>query len=90
VAFEIQAHRGNDPLTIRRMLAASPSSLELDVGLADGRLVVAHDVDHGDASGMSFDRALELAGPTRLVVEAKCFPRETRRRRLSSQPCGRI
>ena len=59
------------------MLAASPSSLELDVGLADGRLVVAHDVDHGDASGMRFDRALELAGDTRVVVEAKCFPLET-------------
>jgi hypothetical protein len=77
VAFEIQAHRGNDPLTIRRMLAAGPSSLELDVGLENGRLVVAHDVDHGDASGMRFARALELAGDTQLVVEAKCFPSVT-------------
>jgi glycerophosphoryl diester phosphodiesterase len=77
VAFEIQAHRGNDPLTMRRMLAAGPSSIELDVGLADGRLVVAHDVDHGDASGLAFERALELAGGTTVVVEAKCFPRVT-------------
>ena len=59
--FEIQAHRGNDPLTIRRLLAAAPSSLELDVGLADGRLVVAHDVDHGDASGLGI-RARARAG----------------------------
>lgn len=77
MAFEIQAHRGNDQLTIRRLLAASPTSLELDVGLADGRLIVAHDVDHGDASGLGFDRALELAGETTVVVEAKCFPPET-------------
>jgi glycerophosphoryl diester phosphodiesterase len=74
VAFEIQAHRGNDPLTIRRMLAAGPSSIELDIGLADDELVVAHDVDHRDASGMSFERALELAGDTTVVIEAKCFP----------------
>ena len=74
VAFEIQAHRGNDPLTIRRLLAAAPSSLELDVGLADGRLVVAHDVDHGDASGLGFEQALELAAATPVMVEAKCFP----------------
>lgn len=77
MAFEIQAHRGNDLLTVRRMLAAAPSSLELDVGLSDGRLVVAHDADHGDASGMSFDRVLELARGTELVVEAKCFPPAT-------------
>jgi len=77
VAFEIQAHRGNDRLTLRRLLAGSPSSLELDVGLADGRLVVAHDVDHGDASGLAFEQALRLAGGTQLVVEAKCFPPAT-------------
>ena len=77
MAFEIQAHRGNDPLTIRRMLAASPLALELDIGLSDGRIVVAHDIDHGDASGMPFDRALELAGNTQLVVETKCFPPAT-------------
>jgi glycerophosphoryl diester phosphodiesterase family protein len=77
VGFEIQAHRGNDPLTIRRLLAASPSSLELDLGLADGRLVVAHDLDHGDASGLSFERALELAGDTPVMIDAKCFPPAT-------------
>jgi hypothetical protein len=77
VAFEIQAHRGNDVLTMRRLLAAAPSSIELDVGLAAGELVVAHDVDHGDASGLRFDRALELAGGTTVVVEAKCFPPAT-------------
>ena len=77
MVFEIQAHRGNDPVTIRRLLAASPSSLELDIGLAGGEIVVAHDLDHGDASGMLFDRALELAGTARVVVDAKCFPPET-------------
>jgi Glycerophosphoryl diester phosphodiesterase family len=77
VAFEIQAHRGNDSLTLRRLLACSPSSLELDVGLADGRLIVAHDVDHGDASGLAFDHALRLAKGTQLVVDAKCFPPAT-------------
>ena len=77
MAFEIQAHRGNDPVTIRRLLAASPSSLELDIGLAGGEIVVAHDLDHGDASGMSFDRALGLAGAAAVVVDAKCFPPET-------------
>lgn len=74
MAFEIQAHRGNDPLTIRRLLAAAPSSIEIDVGLAASGIVVAHDVDHGDASGLGFERALELAGRTPLVIEAKCFP----------------
>ena len=77
VAFEIQAHRGNDSLTLRRLLAGSPTSLELDVGLADGRLVVAHDVDHGDASGLAFEHALRLTNGTQPVVEAKCFPPET-------------
>ena len=74
MAFEIQAHRGNDPLTIRRLLAAAPSSIEIDVGLAAGGLVVAHDVDHGDASGLGFERALELASQTHVMIEAKCFP----------------
>jgi hypothetical protein len=74
VAFEIQAHRGNDPLTIRRLLAAAPSSMEIDVGLSASGLVVAHDVDHRDASGLGFERALELAGRTSLMIEAKCFP----------------
>jgi glycerophosphoryl diester phosphodiesterase len=77
VEFEIQAHRVNDRLTLRRMLSAAPSSIEIDVGVADGELVVAHDVDHADASGLRFERALELAGETAVVVEAKCFPRAT-------------
>lgn len=74
VDFEIQAHRANDALTLRRLLATEPSSVELDVGVADGEIVVAHDVDHSDASGLSFDRALDLAGESTVVVEAKCFP----------------
>lgn len=75
--FEIQAHRANDAMTLRRMLAAAPSSLELDVGVAHGQVVVAHDVDHADASGLSFDRALGFARETPVVVEAKCFPPAT-------------
>jgi hypothetical protein len=75
--FEIQAHRANDAVTLRRMLSTEPTSLELDVGVAGGELVVAHDVDHGDASGFSLERALELAGKTTVVVEAKCFPPTT-------------
>ncbi len=74
MAVEIQAHRANDPLALRRLLAAAPTSVELDVGLAADSLVVAHDVDHGDASGLGFERALDLAGETTVVVEAKCFP----------------
>jgi glycerophosphoryl diester phosphodiesterase len=77
VRLEIQAHRGNDRLTLRRLLAAGPSSIEVDVGLAEGRLVVAHDADLGDASGLSLDRVLDAAGATRVVVEAKCFPPAT-------------
>lgn len=72
--FEIQAHRGNDQLALRRLLAASPSSVEIDVGLAGDALVVAHDTDHGDASGITVERVLEVVGDVTLVVEAKCFP----------------
>lgn len=76
--FEIQAHRGNDQLTLRRLLAAHPSSVELDVGVtASGALVVAHDTDHGDDAGLTLDRALAAAGQTTIVVEAKCFPGAT-------------
>jgi glycerophosphoryl diester phosphodiesterase len=77
VEFEIQAHRVNDVVTLRRMLDTRPTSLELDIGIADGELVVAHDVDHSDASGLAFERVLDLAGDTRVVVEAKCFPHLT-------------
>lgn len=78
MSFEIQAHRGNDQLTLRRLLAAAPSSVELDVGLAGGEIVVAHDVDLADASGLQLEEALEAAASTTIVVEAKCFPPATR------------
>src|SRR5215208_736423 len=43
--FEIQAHRGTSAEAIRALLAAAPSSLEIDVGvLADGAVVVSHEV----------------------------------------------
>jgi glycerophosphoryl diester phosphodiesterase len=74
VTFEIQAHRGNDQLTLRRLLRSSPSSVEIDVGVAGGELVVAHDTDHGDATGLRLEQALAAAGSTPLVVEAKCVP----------------
>lgn len=75
--LEIQAHRGNDRLTLRRLLAASPSSVELDVGVSNGEVVVAHDVDLADASGLTVERALAAAGKTRIVLEAKCLPPTT-------------
>jgi glycerophosphoryl diester phosphodiesterase len=77
VSVEVQAHRANDRETLRRHLAAAPDSVELDVGLRDGALVVAHDYDLGDASALTLDEALDLAGGTPLVVEAKCSPPET-------------
>jgi glycerophosphoryl diester phosphodiesterase len=77
VRFEIQAHRANDELTMRRLLAAAPSSIELDVGLAAGELVVAHDTDLGDRSGLRLEQARVAAGETPVVVEAKCFPPAT-------------
>jgi glycerophosphoryl diester phosphodiesterase len=77
VEFEVQAHRGNDQLTLRRLVATAPSSVELDLGVSDGRLVVAHDLDLGDATGLSLERALELAGDTPVVVDVKCFPPAT-------------
>ena len=77
MAFEIQAHRGNDELTLSRLLAAAPSSIELDVGLANGELVVAHDTDLGDATGLELAAVLAASRGTRVVVEAKCFPPAT-------------
>jgi glycerophosphoryl diester phosphodiesterase len=77
VDFEIQAHRGNDQLALRRLLAASPSSLEVDVGLGADGLVVAHDVDLADASGLRLERVLRAAKDVTVVVEAKCFPPAT-------------
>ncbi len=77
MSFEIQAHRGNDQLTLRRLLAGAPSSVEIDVGVAAGEVVIAHDVDFGDASGLLLDAALATPGDTMVVVEAKCFPPST-------------
>jgi glycerophosphoryl diester phosphodiesterase len=75
--IEVQGHRSNDEETLLRHLGARADSVELDVGLREGALVVAHDADFADASGLTLDRALELAGSTELVVEAKCYPPET-------------
>jgi glycerophosphoryl diester phosphodiesterase len=75
--IEVQGHKANDEATLERHLAAGADSIELDVGLRGGELVVAHDPDFADASGLTLDRALELAGSTPLVVEAKCYPPET-------------
>jgi glycerophosphoryl diester phosphodiesterase len=71
MTFEIQAHRANDEATLRRYLEAEPTSIELDVVLGPGGLVVAHELDLSDASGLTLVLALELAGETPLVVEAK-------------------
>jgi glycerophosphoryl diester phosphodiesterase len=77
VSFEIQAHRGNDRLALRRLLAAAPTSLELDMGLDAGEIVIAHDVDLADGSGLRLDDALAAAGDVSVMVEAKCFPSVT-------------
>jgi len=43
--LEIQAHRGNSEPALRSLLAASPTSVEIDVGVtADGAVVVSHEV----------------------------------------------
>jgi glycerophosphoryl diester phosphodiesterase len=75
--FEIQAHRGNDALVLQRLLAARPSSVEADIGLSPAGLVVAHETDLSDASGLTVEELLAAAGDTTVVLEAKCFPRET-------------
>ena len=77
MSFEIQAHRANDELTLRRLLATAPTSVEIDVGVAADGLVVAHDTDFADATGLRLEEALAAAGRTAVVVEAKCFPAET-------------
>jgi glycerophosphoryl diester phosphodiesterase len=77
VSFEIQAHRANDQLTLRRLLRTAPSSVEIDVGVSAGELVVAHDTDFGDASGLRLEEALAVVGEPTVVVEAKCFSAET-------------
>ena len=75
--FEVQAHRGNDELTLRRLLQTAPSSVEIDIGLIAGEIVIAHDTDLADASGFGIDSALLAAGGTTVVIEAKCFPPTT-------------
>jgi Glycerophosphoryl diester phosphodiesterase family len=77
VSFEIQGHRANDALVLRRLLAAGPSSVEADVGLSPAGLVVAHETDLSDASGLTVERLLAAADDTPVVLEAKCFPGET-------------
>ena len=77
MSFEVQAHRGNDALVLRRLLAASPSSVEADVGLSPRGLVVAHETDLSDASGLTIEELLAAAGDTPVVLEAKCFPGAT-------------
>lgn len=52
--LEIQAPRGNDRLTLRRVLVAAPTSVRIDLELA----------------GLTIDRALELAGDVRVVLAA--------------------
>jgi len=43
--LEIQAHRGNSEPALRSLLAASPTSVEIDVGVtADGAVVASHEV----------------------------------------------
>jgi hypothetical protein len=77
VGFEVQAHRGNDALTLQRLLDARPSSVEVDVGLSSSGLVIAHETDLSDASGLTVDELLLTAGETAVVLEVKCRPGET-------------
>ena len=71
VDFEIQAHRANDTVVLRRLLAAKPTSIEADVGLSPSGLVVAHEIDLSDASGLTVEELLAAAGETSVVLEAK-------------------
>lgn len=75
--FEVQAHQANDAAKLRRLLEARPTTVELDVGLRDGVLVVGHATDLSDASAMTLEDALALAGETPLVVDVKCYPPQT-------------
>jgi glycerophosphoryl diester phosphodiesterase len=77
VRFEIQAHRANDVLTLRRLLAAGPSAVEIDVGLGPDGLVAAHETDLSDASAVPLADLLAAAGEAAVVLEAKCFPPAT-------------
>ncbi len=75
--FEIVAHRCNDASVLRRLLAAGPSSVEADVGVGPAGLVVAHEPDLGDASGLTIEDLVASAGDVPVALEAKCFPPET-------------
>jgi glycerophosphoryl diester phosphodiesterase len=78
VGFQLQAHRGNSSLALQQHLAATPDAVEVDVGLTrDGTLLLAHEPDMSDATGLTLESALEIAAKTPLVVEAKCFPPDT-------------
>jgi glycerophosphoryl diester phosphodiesterase len=77
MGFEIVAHRCNDAAVLRRLLAAGPSSLEADVGVGPFGLVVAHEPDLDDASGLTVAELLAAAGDVPVQLEAKCFPPET-------------
>jgi hypothetical protein len=75
--FEVQAHRGNDALVLRRLLATGPSSVEADVGLSAAGLVVAHDTDLGDATGLTVAELCAAAAGTPVILDVKCFPPAT-------------
>ena len=74
MGFEVQAHRGNDPLRLRRLLGAQPSSVEIDVGVAATGLVAAHEPDLRDAARVGLAELVRAAAETPVVLEAKCFP----------------
>ena len=75
--FEIVAHRCNDAAVLHRLLAAGPSAVEADVGLGPDGLVVAHERDLGDASGLTVEELVAAAGTVPVLLDAKCFPPET-------------
>jgi glycerophosphoryl diester phosphodiesterase len=78
MTFEIQAHQANDAAKLERLLAAGPTTVELDVGLrADGVLAIGHETDLSDASALTLDDALARAGETPIVADVKCYPPAT-------------
>jgi len=77
VAFEIQAHRGNDLLRLRRLLTTAPSSVEIDVGIGPDGPVAAHEPDLSDAASTELAGLIAAAADTPVVLEAKCFPPTT-------------
>ena len=89
VTFEIVAHRCNDAVVLQRLLAAAPSSVEADVGLGLHGLVVAHDRDLRDASGLTVEQLVVAARGIPVLLDAKCFPPETPESRPSTVRSGR-